>query len=255
MSKVNRSHPGENVIKLAFVRGRVKTKMARNSGLLLLAFFLSSCLLFVFVVSDPGLNDSLMAPSLQRTRDGNAFLAQSLKRNEVSSVPVAAENPAGVVPTPSNVTDRPRRGKLAREFLSAHNIVRQQLNLPPLTWNRRLARFARNWAAKLAVEDCSRPRHSDGPYGENTFWGSGPDWKPADAVKAWVEELTFYDMKDNFCKLGADCGHYTQMIWRTSQKLGCESVLCQSGNTFIICNYDPPGNYVGEGPFDLPHSM
>ncbi|CAN0891236.1 Pathogenesis-related protein 1 [Linum grandiflorum] len=39
------------------------------------------------------------------------------------------------------------------------------------------------------------------------------------------------------------------MIWKQSTRIGCAKVVCRSGDTFVSCNYDPPGNFVGEKPF------
>lgn len=49
---------------------------------------------------------------------------------------------------------------------------------------------------------------------------------------------------------GKMCGHYTQIVWRDSVRLGCASVNCLNGGMYAICSYDPPGNYIGESPFD-----
>jgi pathogenesis-related protein 1 len=48
------------------------------------------------------------------------------------------------------------------------------------------------------------------------------------------------------------CGHYTQVVWRNTQRVGCGYSTCQSqGYTFEIwvCNYDPPGNFIGQTPY------
>ena len=89
--------------------------------------------------------------------------------------------------------------------------------------------------------------HSGGPFGENIAWGSG-DLKGTDAVNMWVDEKPNYDYNSNSC-VGGECLHYTQVVWLNSVGLGCAKVQCNSGGTFIGCNYDPPGNYVGEKPY------
>ncbi|KAG9444308.1 hypothetical protein H6P81_015648 [Aristolochia fimbriata] len=258
--------------------------MARRSPLLAI-FLFSSCMLYVFVPCDAAIphykqkrstqfqpkmpasmpeDKVLMSGSVSRTRDGDVMTSYSIEiRHEdgttITYDPTTSVPPPPLLlpppppPVPQIPSPRLRRGKLAREFLLAHNKVRQQLNMPPLVWDRKLVRFARGWATHLATTDCSKPKHSNGPYGENAFWGSGHDWKPTDAVAAWANEYSFYNSSNNSCKLGNDCGHYTQIIWRTSQRMGCEQVNCPSGDTYITCNYDPPGNYVGETPFDIPH--
>lgn len=41
-------------------------------------------------------------------------------------------------------------------------------------------------------------------------------------------------------------GHFTQMVWKGSEQLGCGSVTASSGALYVVCNYSPPGNYIGE---------
>ncbi|KAM2731092.1 hypothetical protein EV2_034798 [Malus domestica] len=69
------------------------------------------------------------------------------------------------------------------------------------------------------------------------------------AVDLWVAEKADYSYESNSCAAGKVCGHYTQVVWRNSARVGCAKVRCSSGGTFIGCNYDPPGNYVGEKPY------
>lgn len=143
-----------------------------------------------------------------------------------------------------------RRGKDVREYLHAHNQVRAAEGEAPLEWGREVARYARRWASKRR-RDCAMV-HSQGPYGENIFWGAvGGSWTPDRAVNAWAEETAYYDRATNTCAQGQMCGHYTQMVWNSTTKVGCARVECFAGAGYIvICCYDPPGNFVGESPFD-----
>ncbi|OVA16316.1 Allergen V5/Tpx-1-related [Macleaya cordata] len=136
---------------------------------------------------------------------------------------------------------------LANQFLIPHNAARAAIGAKPLVWDTRLANYAQ-WYANQRRGDCALI-HSTGPYGENIFWGSGWGWKPAQAVQAWVAERRWYNPYTNTCN-GQQCGHYTQIAWRGTKKLGCASVTCYNGRgVFITCNYDPPGNYYGERPY------
>ncbi|XP_058067905.1 pathogenesis-related protein PR-1-like [Magnolia sinica] len=138
--------------------------------------------------------------------------------------------------------------QLASQFLAPHNAARTALGLPPLVWDPRVARYA-EWYANQRRSDCEL-KHSNGPYGENIFWGSGDGWTPAQAVAAWVVERKWYKYGSNTCASGQMCGHYTQIVWSSSRRLGCAKVTCLGGRgDFITCNYDPPGNYIGERPY------
>ncbi|XP_031481265.1 pathogenesis-related protein PR-1-like [Nymphaea colorata] len=137
---------------------------------------------------------------------------------------------------------------LETEFLVPQNAARATVGEPPLAWDGRLAQYAESYANKRRA-DCDL-RHSEGPYGENIFWGSGTDWTPADAVRDWVLEARNYDHHTNSCVRGRKCGHYTQIVWSSTTSVGCAKVTCDGGaGVFMTCNYDPPGNFVGEKPY------
>ncbi|KAG8367694.1 hypothetical protein BUALT_Bualt16G0099700 [Buddleja alternifolia] len=135
-----------------------------------------------------------------------------------------------------------------QQFLSTQNKARAALRLAPLVWDTKLARYAQ-WYANLRRGDCAL-EHSNGPYGENIFWGSGDGWTPAQAAAAWVAERRVYNYWSNSCVYGQACGHYTQIVWKETRRIGCARVVCDyDGGVFMTCNYDPPGNYYGEKPY------
>lgn len=134
---------------------------------------------------------------------------------------------------------------------AAHNRVRAGLDIAPLEWSQELARFAQKWADRLGRGGCDlehRPR--SGPdaqkYGENIFSATGQQADPAMVVNEWAAEVSGYDARRNRCK--GVCGHYTQIVWRATTKVGCGMATC--GDTEVwVCNYDPPGNYLGQRPY------
>ncbi|KAM1172653.1 hypothetical protein ACFX2I_022726 [Malus domestica] len=136
----------------------------------------------------------------------------------------------------------------ANQFMDPQNAARSANRIPPLAWDAKLAKYAQ-WYASQRRFDCAL-RHSNGPYGENIFWGSGIEWTPAQAVTAWVSERKSYNYWANSCATRQQCGHYTQIVWRSTSKVGCARVNCFGGRgVFMVCNYDPPGNYIGERPY------
>ncbi|KAL5973969.1 Cuticle-degrading protease [Asimina triloba] len=137
---------------------------------------------------------------------------------------------------------------LANQFLAPQNAARAVLGMAPLAWDERVARYAA-WYANQRRRDCAL-KHSNGPYGENIFWGSGDGWTPGQAVAAWLSERKWYLHAGNRCISGQECGHYTQIVWSRSRRVGCAKVTCSGGGgDFMTCNYDPPGNYIGEKPY------
>ncbi|TYI99944.1 hypothetical protein E1A91_A13G053300v1 [Gossypium mustelinum] len=142
----------------------------------------------------------------------------------------AAPNPASA-----------ENGSSPQDFLNVHNAARAAVGVGPITWSNVVARYAADYAEKR-ISDCDLV-HSGGPYGENIAWSSG-DLSGRDAVRL-----------SNLCNSSLVCGHYTQVIWRNSVRLGCAKARCNNGGTFIVCNYDPPGNFIGQRPIDVNQSI
>lgn len=134
----------------------------------------------------------------------------------------------------------------AQDYVDAHNVARAQVGVEPIQWDEGVADYARQYANQH-INDCQL-LHSDGPYGENLAKSDG-DMSGIDAVQMWVNEEQFYDYASNSCAAEKMCGHYTQVVWRNSLKVGCAKVRCSNGGTFITCNYEPQGNFIGEWPY------
>ena len=159
---------------------------------------------------------------------------------------------------PNNgTTSSDNRALLADEFLHAHNWVRSKYNLPPYTWDEKLEIFARKYLMKR-YNDCKMV-HSKASYGENLFWGKKLHWTPSDAVYFWYMEKDSFDFKTLKCSppptrnnAPKTCGHFTQVVWRDSLRLGCALQHCnnRSAGMLIACEYDPPGNYDNENPLE-----
>ncbi|MGA8599173.1 MAG: CAP domain-containing protein [Bryobacteraceae bacterium] len=134
---------------------------------------------------------------------------------------------------------------MADEMIRTHNGFRSQVGVPPLRWSRDLAGYAQDWANRLARED--RLYHHPHPvYGENLFLIDGGRVRPANVVASWAAERGNYDYRTNSCR--GRCGHYTQIVWRDTQQVGC--ARAESGNTQVwVCEYSPPGNIVGDRPY------
>ncbi len=163
---------------------------------------------------------------------------------------------------------------------AAHNAARDKLDLPPLTWDPGLAAIADEWAEHLASTNGCVMEHrpsqeitltdgaggeiwATGNYvngmfiGENLFWSAifpPPDViplvDPAIVVEAWESEVVDYDYPTNSCAPGKMCGHYTQIVWESTERVGCAFRTCsEDGSQVWVCNYYPAGNIVGEKPY------
>jgi pathogenesis-related protein 1 len=152
--------------------------------------------------------------------------------------------------------DRPVMRALVDDHDTARHSVRPAVE-PPLTslaWSEPLAQTARAWAAS-----CRFKHNGDrGNVGENLFATTVTDTRKAveEAVESWVAERKDYDHRQNRCASGKVCGHYTQVVWRHTRRVGCAVASCTGGSPLkakdwmlVVCNYDPPGNVVGERPY------
>ena len=72
-------------------------------------------------------------------------------------------------------------------------------------------------------------------------------WGPG----AWVDEKRYFKpglVPDNSnTGTWGDVAHYVQMIWPTSQRIGC-ALASNARDDFLVCRYSPAGNIVGRDP-------
>lgn len=137
---------------------------------------------------------------------------------------------------------------IQRSILIEHNKERKLLKIPNLTWNEEIAAYAEEWALQLAEEDNSIHHRSGDNYGENISWISDMPDDISEGVAMWNEEKVYFKYKP----IGNDwakAGHYTQVIWKNTTQVGCGCAVSKSGAFFFVCNYDPPGNYIGQKPY------
>jgi uncharacterized protein YkwD len=130
-------------------------------------------------------------------------------------------------------------------MLAAHNAVRATVKTAPLVWSDKLAASAQEWADRLIAQRTfvHRPKSK---FGENLFQIEGAKSKPEDVVKRWAAEAANYDHKSNHCR--GECGHYTQIVWHDTKEVGC-AVAGRGTREVWVCEYNPPGNYVGQRPY------
>lgn len=132
-------------------------------------------------------------------------------------------------------------------LLEQHNKWRAEVGVEALAWSDELARSASKWANALQKDNCGF-YHSKDKYGENIWKGTSGFYTVIDVVDSWAAEIKDYNYATNTCNAGKVCGHYTQIVWRSTTSVGCAQVECD-GTTTWVCQYDPPGNWVGEKPY------
>ncbi len=135
-----------------------------------------------------------------------------------------------------------------RGITAAHNAVRSPLGVPDLKWSPTLQASAQAWADHLTVEcDTESNPHSGGDTGENIYWSFGSTVTGDIVVEAWASEVADYTYADNSCS--GVCGHYTQVVWANTTDVGCARAVCDDSSEWWVCQYLPPGNFVGEKPY------
>uniref|UniRef100_A0A4X1W1F8 SCP domain-containing protein n=1 Tax=Sus scrofa TaxID=9823 RepID=A0A4X1W1F8_PIG len=148
------------------------------------------------------------------------------------------------------------------QAVKAHNEMRGKVwptaaNMKHMSWDEALAKTAKAWANKcLFGHNPCLPKslqcHPTFQYvGENIWLGPLRIFTPRCAVEAWYNESQFYDFNSLSCS--KVCGHYTQVVWANSYKIGCAVAICPNlggPNTAIfVCDYGPAGNYPNMHPY------
>ncbi len=156
--------------------------------------------------------------------------------------------------------------------------------LAPYCWKASIATTAQAWA-----DGCN---YSHNPnlgvlgLGENLYACASTDSScPTNArtqsVVSRANEDVSYDYAGNTCSIlcqggsndgatcnnhtqcpgglcSGECGHYTQLVWRSSTSTGCGVKNCSSNSPFgpsfpnwtlVVCDDEPPGNFNGQRPY------
>ncbi|XP_069349707.1 GLIPR1-like protein 1 isoform X2 [Eulemur rufifrons] len=144
----------------------------------------------------------------------------------------------------------------------AHNEWRGKVRPPAgdmkyMSWDAGLAKMAKAWANKCKFEhnsclDKSYECYAAFEYvGENIWLGGMRIFTPKAAITSWYNETEFYDFDTLSCS--KVCGHYTQVVWAKSSKVGCAVAICPNlggpSTAIFVCNYGPAGNFANMPPY------
>ncbi|KAF0028147.1 hypothetical protein F2P81_019234 [Scophthalmus maximus] len=144
-------------------------------------------------------------------------------------------------------------------ILDYHNKVRGKVfppasNMEYMVWDDTLAKTSEDWAHACLWEH--GPPHLLRFLGQNLSVRTGRYRSILQLVKPWYDEVKDYSFPyprdcNPRCPLrcyGPMCTHYTQMVWATSNKVGCAVHTCHNMNvwgsvwkraTYLVCNYSP----------------
>ncbi|RZF35085.1 hypothetical protein LSTR_LSTR009677 [Laodelphax striatellus] len=159
--------------------------------------------------------------------------------------------------------------------VEAHNLYRSTValgkleNQPPaqnmqeMSWDDELAKTAQNYANQCVFKH--NKDRGEG-VGENLFikMYGGPHTERehnfTEAIMSWYDEHVHYKYKTvaqedfHVRDLRTQTGHYTQVVWANTNKVGCgfasySKTEEQRDELIYVCNYAPAGNFLGEYPY------
>jgi uncharacterized protein YkwD len=178
----------------------------------------------------------------------------------VLSAVTAALVAAAVVGVPAEATARASFSDhtdkaFLNDALAAVNAYRAKHGAPKVALDNTAIAYAKKRAAVVSTKSGLSHGHAglDKSYGENLHWSASSkdgEMAPASkAVKAWYDEIKDYNFKNpNF---SGKTGHFTQLVWKGSTKIGAARVTGREPGkqwyeTYIVMVFQPPGNMMGE---------
>jgi len=142
-------------------------------------------------------------------------------------------------------------GRLEARLLAIHNRERAATGARPLAWDPALASAAAAYGPSLERlgKLAHSPPGSRPGQGENLWMGTRDAYRLEEMAGSWAEEKSLFRPgifpTVSTSREWSDVGHYTQMIWKGSSRVGCAVHKARKWD-FLICRYSPPGNVVGQ---------
>jgi pathogenesis-related protein 1 len=153
-----------------------------------------------------------------------------------------------------------------QQMVDAHNEERRHyFGGGVLQWSPELEGYAQEWAQTLASRDSPSHRQDqrNNPFrpgeglGENIYYeGPSRGSTGVNAVRWFISEKQWYHYDQDDGRMGQppgctaplnnSCGHFTQVIWKNTQYVGCGKAISASDTVYYVCNYYPPGNSGGK---------
>ncbi|XP_067327270.1 cysteine-rich secretory protein LCCL domain-containing 2 [Anolis sagrei] len=145
------------------------------------------------------------------------------------------------------------------EILALHNKLRGQAypsasNMEYMIWDDELERSAESWAHQCIWDH--GPQSLLPSIGQNLGVHWGRFRPPSFHVQSWYDEVKDYTYPyphecNPWCPercTGPMCTHYTQIVWATTNKVGCAVHVCPrmdvwgqlwENAVYLVCNYSP----------------
>ncbi len=157
---------------------------------------------------------------------------------------------AGLFFLPASAAAQSFAAQFPARILAAHNAARAQAGVPPLAWDNALGTAAAAYAQQMALT--GRFAHSDRSLrrgtGENLWMGSHGMFGVEAMVGGCTSERRWFvpGLFPNVSRTGnwEDVGHYSQMIWPTTTRVGC-ALASTPRIDYLVCRYAGAGNIDG----------
>ncbi|XP_037617514.1 cysteine-rich venom protein TEL1-like [Sebastes umbrosus] len=144
----------------------------------------------------------------------------------------------------------------ANHIVNKHNALRRGVqptasNMLEMSWSSEAAANAQKWANSCSMNHspASSREISTSGCGENLYMSSFENtWE--NAIQSWYDEVKDYRYGVGSTN-GGVIGHYTQVVWYRSNKVGCGVAICPNASYkyFYVCQYCPAGNSDMDHPY------
>jgi len=191
------------------------------------------------------------------SEESQALAKKLAQASDLSSENPSVENSDGN-PSDDAKPDKHKAGYSEAEIklvLDEHNRLRREVGLPPLKWDPELARHSQVWADTMARENFFEHSEGNEEEGENISYTRGHS--RAESIKialvGWGEEEKVIYRQRGEPLVGAKgfkgVGHYTQMVWFETTRVGMATALGPDGKYYTCARYFPAGNFFGKHPY------
>lgn len=174
----------------------------------------------------------------------------------------------GAATSQAALTDTERDVLLAQHNQSRSSATPSAANMTRLAWDPNLETVAQNWAAQCNFSHNANRNNAyaglssnTGSVGENLYITTSSRasalTSASGATALWAAEVADYSFATNSCAAGKVCGHYTQMVWANTRRIGCAVQFCPTviglptftNAQLVVCDYNPAGNFIGQAPY------
>ncbi len=157
------------------------------------------------------------------TEDSTSLVGATLK---TSSTTASASTSTGTDYTLAEFKER---------IVAAHNAKRALHGDQDVSWDTEMAEDGQTFADDFDCNSQGNIEHSSYSYAENIAYGFTT---PEAVVEAWYSEISYYNWDDPAASDYEKVGHFENVVWNTTTKIGCGLNMCSNGlGPYVVCEY------------------